>query len=247
VRRNVATLVDTPSGKRRGRPSKSLTLEQAEAVLRAAKGSNLEAYVVLSLMTGARTEEIRALRWADVDLDGEPDSNPPVLPHVDVWRSVRAHGDTKTEKSRRTLAVPQIAVDALRAHQRVRLETTRKSGRCSSRDDYVLTTRTGSQMDSANVRRDFRAVLAKVDGLSPKDWTLREQRHSFVSLLSDSGVAIEEIARLAGHSSSRTTEVVYRKQLRPVLQTAAIVMDGIFSAGRLKQAIGPVVSESDCV
>ena len=102
MRRNVATLVDTPSGKRRGRPSKSLTLEQAEAVLRAAKGSNLEAYVVLSLMTGARTEEIRALRWADVDLDGEPDSNPPVPPHVDVWRSVRAHGDTKTEKSRRT-------------------------------------------------------------------------------------------------------------------------------------------------
>src|SRR5215471_10056347 len=28
VRRNVATLVDTPSGKRRGRPSKSLTLDQ---------------------------------------------------------------------------------------------------------------------------------------------------------------------------------------------------------------------------
>jgi hypothetical protein len=45
----------------------------------------------------------------------------------------------------------------------------------------------------------------------------------------------------------RTTEVVYRKQLRPVLQTGAFVMDGIFSAGRLKQAIGPVVSESDCV
>src|SRR5215469_7529678 len=34
VRRNVATLVDTPSGKRQGRPSKSLTLEQAQAVLR---------------------------------------------------------------------------------------------------------------------------------------------------------------------------------------------------------------------
>ncbi len=41
--------------------------------------------------------------------------------------------------------------------------------------------------------------------------------------------AIEEIARLAGHSSSRKTEVVYRKQLRPVLQTGATVMDGIFS------------------
>jgi len=41
--------------------------------------------------------------------------------------------------------------------------------------------------------------------------------------------AIEAIARLAGHSSSSKTEVVYRKQLRPVLQMGATVMDGIFS------------------
>jgi integrase len=88
-------------------------------------------------------------------------------------------------------------------------------------------------MHNANVRRNFRAVLAKVDGLSPKDWTPRELRHSFVSVLSDRGVAIEEIARLAGHSSSRTTELVYRKQLRPVLQTGATVMDGIFSTNVL--------------
>lgn len=78
VRRNVATLVDTPRGERRGRPSKSLTLGQAEAVLRAARGTRMEAYIVLSLMTGARTEEVRALRWANVDLEGEPDSKPPV-------------------------------------------------------------------------------------------------------------------------------------------------------------------------
>jgi integrase len=117
VRRNVATLVDPPTGKRNGRPSKSLTFQQAQDLLRAIKGTRMEAYIVLSLVTGTRTEEIRALRWADVDLDGEPHDNPPVPPHIDVWRSVRAHGDTKTEKSRRTLALPKIAVDALRAHQ----------------------------------------------------------------------------------------------------------------------------------
>jgi len=41
---------------------------------------------------------------------------------------------------------------------------------------------------------------------------------------------VEEIARLAGHSSSRTTEVVYRRELRPVLTTGAEVMDKIFHA-----------------
>ncbi len=39
---------------------------------------------------------------------------------------------------------------------------------------------------------------------------------------------VEEIARLAGHSSSRTTEVIYRRELRPVLTTGAEVMDKIF-------------------
>jgi integrase len=170
VRRNVATLLDTPSGKRRGRPSKSLTLEQAQALLRAASGTRMEAYVILSLMTGARTEEIRALRWLHVDLEGEPRSKPPVPTHVDVWRSVRPHGDTKAERSRRTLALPQIAIDALRAHQRSQQDALRKVGQRWTRDFYFFATSTGSAMDSANVRRDFRAVLAKVDGFSPKDW-----------------------------------------------------------------------------
>lgn len=59
------------------------------------------AYVVLSLLVGVRTEEARALRWDDVDLEGgDPDADPPVPP-MSMWRSVRAHGDTKTKKFRR--------------------------------------------------------------------------------------------------------------------------------------------------
>jgi integrase len=142
----------------------------------------------------------------------------------------------KTEV-RRTLALPQIAVDALRAHEREQEEAKREAGSHWSEGGYVFTTSAGTAMDNANVRRDFRAVLAKVDGVNPKDWTPRELRHSFVSMLSDSGVAIEEIARLAGHSSSRTTEVVYRKQLRPVLQTGATVMDAISSRKSLRTEV----------
>ena len=45
---------------------------------------------------------------------------------------------------------------------------------------------------------------------------------------SHDGVAVEEIARPAGHSSTRTTELVYRKELRPALTRGAEVMDSIF-------------------
>ena len=105
VRRNVSALVDTPHG-REGRPSQALTLEQAAALLEAAEDSRLHAYIVLCLLTGVRSEEARALTWDHVDLDAGT---------ISVWRSVRAHGDTKTNRSRRTLRVPQIAVEALQA------------------------------------------------------------------------------------------------------------------------------------
>jgi len=76
-----------------------------------------------------------------------------------------------------------------------------------SDQDLVFCTRTGAALDAAIVRREFRAVCkaAKIG----EHWTPREQRHSFVSLMSSSGVPVEEIARIAGHSSLRTTEVVY--------------------------------------
>jgi integrase len=105
VRRNVAALVDSPSGCQ-GRPSRSLTFEQAVALITVAREYALYAYVVLSLLVGLRTEEARALRWDHVHLDA--DSGLP--PHVDVWRSVRAYGDVKTSRSRRSLALPVMAV-----------------------------------------------------------------------------------------------------------------------------------------
>jgi hypothetical protein len=49
----------------------------------------------------------------------------------------------------------------------------------------------------------------------------KELRTSFVSMMSYQGVPVEEIVRLAGHASSRTTEVIYRRELRPVITTGA--------------------------
>jgi integrase len=96
----------------------------------------------------------------------------------------------------------------------------------------VFTTALGTAMDAANVRRDFRRALRLVPGLTPGDWTPRELRHSFVSLLSNAEVPIEQISQLVGHRGTTVTELVYRHQLKPVLQTGATVMDQLFGADR---------------
>jgi len=242
VSRNVATLVDTPKG-REGRPSKSLTLEQSVAVITAARtlpaielrpglkdvrraAALMYAYIVLSLLVGVRTEEARALSWQHVNLDGDLDAKPSVPPHVAVWRSVRVHGETKTQRSRRTLGLPQMAVEALRALLESQAHERALAGEKWQDTGLVFTTHLGAALDAGNVRKMFKRVC-KAAGIGD-GWTPRELRTSFVSLLSHRGVSIEEIARLAGHASTRTTEVVYRRELRPVITTGAEIMDEVF-------------------
>jgi integrase len=79
------------------------------------------------------------------------------------------------------------------------------------------------------MRHDMRKILEKA-ALRSADWTPREMRHSFVSLLSDSGVSIEDTSRLVGHRNTVVTEMVYRKQIRPVLMQGAEAMDDIFKS-----------------
>ncbi len=235
VRRNVVLLCDVPAGQA-GRPSKSLTFDQAQAVLAATDQASprIRAYIVLSLLTGMRTEEVRGLIWPYVV--AYLDDRKTWMPVADagwehsefavyVWRSVRATGDTKTRKSRRTLALPQRCVDALKALWQIQE---------NDRTGLVFVTRNSTPLTAHNVRRDFRKVL-KAAGMTEREWAPRELRHSFVSLLSDSGMPVEDIARLVGHRTTTVTETVYRHQLRPVIEDGASAMDRIFPAGREDQ------------
>jgi integrase len=233
VVRNVAALVKPPKGQRGGRPSKSLTLEQAVALTAAAEGTRLEAYIVLSLLSGLRTEEARALRWdhvvAWVDGQWQPVSEAG-FDHEQlagfVWRADRSGGDTKTPRSRRTLALPRKCAGALREHRVRQAEDRLAAGPLLKDHGLVFASTVGTPMDDHNVRRQFR-VITEGGGLGIS-WVPRELRHTFVSLLSAHGVPVEAIALLAGHNQTATTELVYRHQIVPALTQGAEVMDEIF-------------------
>jgi integrase len=92
----------------------------------------------------------------------------------------------------------------------------------------VFASKVGTPLDASDVRREFRRAIRDAAGLDAGHWTVRELRHSFVSLLWDSGVPLEEISRLVGRRSTAVTELVYRKQIRPVLQRGTTAMVRIF-------------------
>ena len=239
VGRNVAALVKPPRG-RSGRPSKSFTLEQAKALLATAERTRWHAYVALSLLVGIRTEEARALRWDHVVtwVDDATGWQPVTTAGfhaarsgddryaIYVWRSDRHGGDTKTEKSRRTLALPQRCLEALRQHRSLQARDRLRAGELWQDHGLVFASRIGTPLTANNVIRAFR-IITKKAGLGD-DWAPREMRHTFVSVLSANGVPVESIALLAGHDRTATTESVYRHEIRPALTQGAEVMDKIF-------------------
>jgi hypothetical protein len=97
VVRNVADLAAVPTGKA-GRPSRSPDMEQARAVLHAAKRERLWPSVAVSKLGGIRTEEARVLRWSEVDLGCVQPPAPPGLPPLPLrWARCPTAEERQTE------------------------------------------------------------------------------------------------------------------------------------------------------
>ena len=186
----------------------------------------MDAYMVVSLLTGARTEELRALTWAHVDLDGEPTPTPPCRRPSGV--ALRpAGGDTKTRKSRRTLALPDRCVDALR-HRAAPDQQRKRTGRALAGDRSRL--RLGSRHRArrgqrpARLPRGRQGRRARREGLD----TARATAQLRVAAFRQRGSRSSRSPTLVGHTGTAVTETVYRHQLRPVLLNGAVAMDRIF-------------------
>ncbi|MEU4703904.1 tyrosine-type recombinase/integrase [Nonomuraea dietziae] len=154
--------------------------------------------------------------WPEVDLKART---------IAVYRSVRAKGDTKTKSSRRVLKLPKKAVEALKAHH-IRGSAERlQAGELWRDHGLVFCRQDGTPLDRWQVRREFQKITM-LAGLG-EDWSPRELRHSFVSILSAHDVPVEDISDLVGHVSTHVTGTVYRHEIRPALTKGAQAMDKI--------------------
>jgi len=117
IHRNVATLVDAPA-QRRSEVATALTLEEATAVLHAARGLRNEARWTVALALGLRQSEALALQWKDIDLLNGTLAVRRTLHRVKGKGLV--YEPPKTARSLRTLALPIPLVRALHEHKSAR-------------------------------------------------------------------------------------------------------------------------------
>jgi integrase len=226
VMRNVAALIPSPRGTRRD--SRSMTVEQVNALLAADLTPWWRAYLYTGIMCGLRPGELLGLRWEDVDsAEGviRVRKSVKVTEQAD-GRKRPAVEDLKNEWSRRTLVMPAAVASMLAAQRRDQAAARLRAGSHYQDQGLVFAAGDGRPRWPVTVRTQFRALCGKA-GLG-EGWHPHEQRHTFVSVLSDAGVDIDQIADAAGHVNSNVTKAVYRHQLADKLSAAATVMDTTF-------------------
>jgi len=222
VARNVVKVAKTPAGQKQSQGRRAFSLDERFAVLDAATGwKNMDAFIHLGFMTGASPDELRGLHWAEVDdLDSD-------APGIDVTRTLRHSGGTKTAARVRGLGLPQVAVDALKRHRKVQAAERLAAGEDWEDNDLVFCTRLGRSLDRGNVARAFKVICVKA-GIGDADKRVPyEMRHTYASLVHDSGVPAEEVAQQLGHSRTQVFEMVYRHVLKPRRRAGQNVMEAI--------------------
>jgi integrase len=227
--RNVADLAEIPAGRRR--QSKAMTLPQIRALLRLDLTTWWRAYLTTAILCGLRPGELLGLRWEDVDFKAaviRVRKCLKALPDPDTGKRRLVLETLKTEQSKRTVRMPKLVVPVLLA---LRMEQAAARLKLGAAYDVrglsiVFGDGAGAPKWPQDVRRDFKTLCGRA-GVG-KDWMPREQRHTFVSVLSDSGVSIEDIADAVGHTNSTVTKAVYRHVIADEITVAATAMDAIF-------------------
>lgn len=219
VARNVARLVDPPRGRRfEIRP---LSPEEARRLIDAAVGDQLAALYLTALATGLRQGELLGLRWEDVDLEARRLSVRHTLARVDGSLTLLV---PKTERSRRTVILPEVAVTALRAHRtRQRMERLVAGTRWND-TGHVFTTTIGTPLDGAMVTRAFQRVLRRA-GLPHSRF--HDLRHATATYLLAQGFTLEDVKNLLGHSSITLTSNTYGHVLEQRQAQVAAEMDAV--------------------
>jgi integrase len=219
----VATLVDPP-GTPRPKVDDTLTLEEARLLVEAARGDRLEALWVLVLTLGLRKGEALALHWHCVDLDAGTVRIESSLDRVAGARLVRS--DPKTDRSRRTVHLPAMAVAAIRSHHARQATERLAAGPSWTDEGWVFTSDCGTALDPRNVTRRFHLLCDRA-GLSR--CRFHALRHTAATLLLEQGVPLDLIGDTLGHASYAFTKDVYAHATPKRRREAAAAMDLILA------------------
>jgi integrase len=198
-----------------------LDVEQTRVLLEGVKGDRFECLYVLSLTCGLRMGESLGLRWSDIDLEAGT-----LRVHRQLQRVREGGGLVFSEPknaSRRTIDLPQRALEALRSHRKRQIEQQLSAGTKWQDNDLVFASYKGTPMDAQNiVNRYFKPLLRRA-GLPDIRW--HDLRHTCATLLLSRGTHPTYVQKLLGHASVQLTLDRYSHWMPSMGKHTASAMD----------------------
>ncbi len=138
-----------------------LTDEQADQLLEALRGHDLEAIITLALVTGMRRDELLKLQWQDVDLEK---------------RELRVL-HTKTQSSHRMIHLTEGVAEVLRQHQMRQMDARWEAGTAWQNLDLVFPDHAGGPLRPEHLLQGFDEILARAEVPRLRFHDLRKARY----------------------------------------------------------------------
>ena len=205
IPRNPAANVPLPKREKQQQRKKSvyLTGEEANIMLQAFAGHELQAMVYVTLYYGLRRSEALGLRWSSVDFD----KNTITIEHTVVkMKSVEYKDSTKTDTSNYTFPLlPEVKEVLLKLKER-QSENHKIFGDTYITSDYIFVWQDGKLYRPDYITRSFQRVL-KRHGI-PK-MRYHDLRHSTAAILHDKNWDLKDVQEWLRHADIEVTGNIY--------------------------------------
>lgn len=192
-------------------PVKAWRADEVQQLVAAARGKAHETWLWLSLGTGIRLGESRALLWSDVDYVAKTITVSKALDHTSD-----AIGPTKSGKTR-VIDLPDELIPVLRAH---RMRQPPKERR------VCVSPYSGRMPDPKTIEGWLRRLVAD-HGITPHP--PHSTRHTFATLSLEAGVPLKEVSEALGHANVAITAAIYSHNIGTRSRRAASAVGAVLA------------------
>lgn len=214
ITRNPCEAVDPPKPKKR--EMRALGEAESAALLNEAKDSRLYLPILVALTTGLRRGELIGLKWQDIDLEAGKLS---VNRTIEQTRATGVVEKTpKTAKSRRSLALAEITIEALKQLRKQQAEQKLRLGQLYQDSGFLFTNDDGTLWKPDAFTQAFQRLIRNS---SLGHIRFHDLRHSHASQLLKQGINPKVVSERLGHSSITITMDTYSHVL-PGIQEEAV-------------------------
>lgn len=207
------------------RPVRAWKADEVTALLAAAHGKAHETWLWLSLGSGIRLGEARALLWSDVDL-----VNLTITVSKSLDHDTDREGPTKSGRTR-IVDLPDELVPILTAHR----------ARQSPKEQRVCVSPFSRRMPDPKTIELWLRRLCDQHGI--RKLPPHSTRHTFATLALESGVPLKEVSEQLGHANIAITGTIYshaveQRRRRAAKAIGAILVAPSQMAPRMARAAG---------